>query len=142
MTSSASQALTLEEKLPASLAEMEFFYPRVRSLLRQELEEPELSVVESLLREMLNNAVCHGCRWDPSHHVRCAVEMGPDSARLEVENDGDGFDWREAMARSCDSRGSAGRGLSILRHYASEMSFSASGRRLTLVRKLARQRHG
>ena len=142
MTTTAKDLVALEERLPASLAEMEFFYPRVRTLLRQELEEPELSVVELLLREMLNNAVCHGCHWDPRHHVRCAVDLRPDSACLVVENDGEGFDWRRALARAANPSAAPGHGLSILRHYASEMRYDPSGHRLTLIRELSRRERG
>ena len=93
-------------------------------------------MAELLLREMLTNAVCHGCEQDHRRQVRCHARLTPGTLALAVEDDGQGFDWRAALARSPDATESSGRGLSILRLHATDLQFNEAGNRVDLVRIL------
>jgi serine/threonine-protein kinase RsbW len=98
--------------------------------------------VHLLLREVLNNAVRHGCGSDPARRVECRFACEPDAIVIEVGDDGPGFAWREAMGGTCPVAGDAcsGRGLCILKDYADEVRYSDGGNRVLLRRWIARRK--
>lgn len=49
---------------------------------------------ELLLREVLTNAVVHGCHTDPRKQVCCSLRVKGGRVLIAVEDTGDGFDWR------------------------------------------------
>jgi serine/threonine-protein kinase RsbW len=89
--------------------------------------------IRILLREALLNAVTHGCGEDPDGIVR--LEIVPDDRGLcmTVEDSGPGFIW-QSRGIEFDVMGDGGRGLPLMQIYASEMSFSEQGNRVTLRR--------
>lgn len=130
----------VSEQIPASLEAMESLCLRLRGFLEEGLHDAELFAAELLLRELLTNAVCHGCAGDHRRHVRCDVRLAAGALSLIVEDEGKGFDWRAALARSPDTTGTSGRGMAILRLYATELRFNEAGNRVELVRHLRPQR--
>jgi serine/threonine-protein kinase RsbW/non-specific serine/threonine protein kinase len=130
----------VSEHIPASLEALEALCLRLRTLFAESLDDAELFAVELLLRELLTNAVCHGCAGDPRCEVRCLVRLAPGTLSIAVEDDGKGFDWRAALARPPDPTGTSGRGMAILRFYATDLHFNEAGNRVELVRELRQQR--
>jgi anti-sigma regulatory factor (Ser/Thr protein kinase) len=88
-------------------------------------------------REAVTNAVRHGHRCDPGKRFRLRYLVRPAEVLVEVEDDGFGFDpecvadalvaWEEQQPR--------GRGLFLMRSYASWLSFNRAGNRVTLCRR-------
>lgn len=88
-------------------------------------------------REAVTNAVRHGHRCDPGKRFRLRYLVRPAEVLVEVEDDGFGFDpdrvpdalvaWEEQQPR--------GRGLFLMRSYASWLSFNRTGNRVTLCRR-------
>jgi serine/threonine-protein kinase RsbW len=87
--------------------------------------------VEIVAREALCNAVQHGNRGDGAKRVRLDVGIGRRWIRLQVADDGVGFDWRR-RSRAPDPTKTSGRGLALCSLYASRMAFNRSGTRITL----------
>jgi anti-sigma regulatory factor (Ser/Thr protein kinase) len=82
-----------------------------------------------VLAEALANAILQGNRGDRSKSVRVKAELWPDTIRLGVEDEGDGFDpggirdlpLPDALDAEC------GRGLTIIRHLALQVEFNPRG---------------
>jgi serine/threonine-protein kinase RsbW len=130
----------VSERIPASLEALEALCLRLRGFFAESLDDAERFAAELLVRELLTNSVCHGCAGDRRREVRCVVRLGPGTLAIAVEDDGKGFDWRAALARSADANETSGRGMAILRLYAADLRFNEAGNRVELVRELRQQR--
>lgn len=102
----------------------------------QQLSSHDIFAVELLLRETMTNAVAHGAKGDARRRVRCRVSIFPQQIlELEVQDPGEGFDWRSAAKNNQAPTGSSGRGLLILRHYADTILYNEKGNTVILRRK-------
>jgi anti-sigma regulatory factor (Ser/Thr protein kinase) len=139
-TASVTTTSEIRERIPATIEALEALCLRLREALQASVDEKELFAAELLLRELLTNAVCHGCGCDPGLEVRCTLRLSPGQLAATVEDDGKGFNWRAALDRRPDDRGVSGRGMAILRLYAATVTFNEAGNRVDLVRELGQQR--
>lgn len=80
-----------------------------------------------VMRELVNNSIIHGCKEDPSKKVQYALGMTEDEVEMSVEDEGEGFDWEEAMATVPDLSASHGRGMMILNTYCNGVAFNEKG---------------
>jgi serine/threonine-protein kinase RsbW len=97
----------------------------------------DLVAVILSLREAVSNAVRHGHRGDPDKHFRVKYLVTQDEVLVEVEDEGLGFKpeqtpdalagWEEQQPR--------GRGLFLMRSYATWLSFNPTGNRVTMCRR-------
>jgi serine/threonine-protein kinase RsbW len=89
------------------------------------------------LEEALANAVRHGNRCDPAKEARLRYEVRLDRVLAEVEDQGAGFDPSAVpdpmSAEALDRPG--GRGLLLMRCYATWVHFNNRGNRVTLCRE-------
>lgn len=82
-----------------------------------------------LLAEAISNSVLFGAGGDPARRVRVEARIGDESIRLEVTDDGPGFDpatvpdptFPDGLARPI------GRGLFLIRHLADSVEFNEQG---------------
>lgn len=93
------------------------------------------------LRESLNNAVINGsrggCRIDRNKNVACRLKRLPDRLMIEVEDEGEGFDWRAHLGKEPPPmEEESGRGLPILERYFETIWFNDKGNRLVLMKLL------
>jgi serine/threonine-protein kinase RsbW len=91
--------------------------------------------VELLLREALTNAVLHGCAGNPHRRILCSLRLKPRRLVIAIHDGGDGFDWHAAWHRWPDPSETHGRGVAILRQYASLVRFNRKGNSVTLVKR-------
>jgi serine/threonine-protein kinase RsbW len=126
----------MSRAMPATLGAAEEF---LADFLRESpvLDRANRFAVELLMREVLTNAVVHGCRTDPDKQIRCCLRIKSGRLLIAVEDDGEGFDWRAARAHPVDFADCAGRGTGLLRIYANRVRYNAVGNAVTLVRHLA-----
>lgn len=95
--------------------------------------------IQLVMREGLTNAVRHGNCLNPSKTVECSVRMGPDYLlRVEIEDQGEGFDWKKIRFRGIDSDETSehGRGLMIIEQYFAKYWYNDSGNRLVLEKPI------
>lgn len=93
-------------------------------------EQPEAHhtfATELLLREMLTNAVVHGCRKTSHGCIRCVLRLRETRLSFAIQDSGPGFDWRAAWHSQSRAADCSGRGLEILRKYASRFRFNKLG---------------
>jgi anti-sigma regulatory factor (Ser/Thr protein kinase) len=95
----------------------------------------EWFAAELLLREALENAVSHGC-CPGGGIITCVVRRRPGRLLIVVCDDGNGFDWRAASGREPSLTETHGRGLAILRQYASRVRFNDKGNQVAIWKRL------
>jgi anti-sigma regulatory factor (Ser/Thr protein kinase) len=122
---------TLPASLPAAEEFLNDFLRQVKTLLNR----VNCFDAELLVREALTNAVVHGCLTDPEKQVRCALRLNGGRLLFMVEDDGEGFNWRAAWARQAALSDCSGRGIAILRKYASHVRYNARGNAVTIVKR-------
>jgi len=91
--------------------------------------------IQLVMREGLTNAVRHGNCLNARKTVKCSVQMNQNQVlRMEIEDQGEGFDWKKEQLREVDTTGSAehGRGLLIMEQYFSRYWYNDIGNRLVL----------
>ena len=91
-----------------------------------------------VIREGLTNAVKHGNGLDPEKPVRCFMKIhSQGKIYMEIEDQGDGFDWQEFEEKSFyDVLSDHGRGLVIMRLYCPDHEYNKKGNQLILKKKM------
>jgi len=85
-----------------------------------------------IMREALTNAVLYGSRHEEDSRVRYSLSLGAGSLTMEVEDDGDGFDWKSRTAEVPDITSDSGRGIAIMTLYSSGFQYNEKGNRLAV----------
>lgn len=84
--------------------------------------------------EALVNAICHGNRQDPAKHVRFHCRLSPEKVRVEIIDEGAGFDPdrlpdpTDAQHLGCPG----GRGVLLMRAFMSHVAFLDRGNHVVL----------
>ena len=121
--------------LPATLKAIEQFTRRCRFCWYCLPARTDAFAAELLLREALTNAVIHGSSPDRPRQVRCVIRIRPGRLSITVGDEGVGFDWRSAWKHEALPGSSSGRGMEIIRKYATRVRFSRNGSSTTIVRR-------
>jgi serine/threonine-protein kinase RsbW len=89
------------------------------------------------LEEAVVNAVRHGNRCDPTKWVTVRYTVGPERVLVEVHDEGDGFDPDSVPDPTtlANRERPGGRGLLLMRSYATSMRYNAAGHCVTLCRR-------
>ena len=82
-----------------------------------------------LLAEALTNSILFGAAGNPSRSVRVAAELAEKTIRLQVTDDGPGFDPREVPDPTAPGAlgRPIGRGLFLIRNLADRVEFNEQG---------------
>jgi anti-sigma regulatory factor (Ser/Thr protein kinase) len=125
----------MQISLPATLEAVEGFFVKFRRCARAALSQRHCFTAELLAREALNNAVVHGCRADPNKQVHCSVRLKGGRLLIVVHDDGEGFDWRATWGNRSEASVPSGRGIELLRMYATRIRFNERGNAVTIVKR-------
>ena len=123
----------LDVRMPATLAGIDEADAALVGFLGEGRAAIDPFAVRILAREALLNAVVHGSREDPGRTVAFRVECRGDGLAIIVEDEGPGFDWASRDG-DFDIMGDGGRGLPLMKLYATRVSYSPRGNRLELFR--------
>jgi serine/threonine-protein kinase RsbW len=85
-----------------------------------------------IMREALTNAVLYGSRHEEDSRVRYSLILDAGTLTMEVEDDGDGFDWKSRTAEVPDITSESGRGMAIMSVYAAGFRYNEKGNRLAV----------
>ncbi|HPG71413.1 MAG TPA: ATP-binding protein [Syntrophales bacterium] len=88
-----------------------------------------------IMREALTNAVLYGSRHEEDSRIRYSLRLDPGGLTMEVEDDGDGFDWKSQTADIPDITSESGRGTAIMTLYSSGFQYNEKGNRLAVYWK-------
>ena len=105
---------------------------RIDLFLRERDAASHLFPLSLLAREALNNAMVHGNRLDPAKTVRFRLLAREGDFEMNVEDEGEGFDWEERLQSSSGVDDVSGRGHEIFRNYAKSVRYNPKGNALTL----------
>jgi len=125
---------TLQRCISPSLTEVDGLCAELRAGVLGRIPTSERFVVELLLREALTNAVLHGAKLCADGTVRCHIEHLPGGITMRISDSGAGFDWRRALYAAGVSLAESGRGIQILRQYASALRFNEKGNCVEVTR--------
>ena len=120
--------------LPATRQAVDDFCADLRANLLASLPANERFAVELLLREALINAVVHGTADQVDAEIGCELRPIEGGIEIRVSDGGAGFDWRNRAGMEPAAFAESGRGLLILRRYASNVQFSSSGNQVAMTR--------
>ena len=98
--------------------------------------ERDLFGMRLALEEALVNAIKHGNRQSDDKVVHVACELGGDTARVVIRDEGDGFDPEEVPDPTADENldRPCGRGIMLMRSFMTEIRYADRGRQVTLVK--------
>jgi anti-sigma regulatory factor (Ser/Thr protein kinase) len=128
--------IDIHHGFPAQLVEVDRICRGVRKTLSSTAWEKTAFVVELILREMLNNAVIHGCRRQAHLHINFHLTIREGILTIRVADPGPGFKWRTRGANPQASLAVSGRGLQLLQALCSKVTFNAKGNIITVHRPL------
>jgi len=95
--------------------------------------EKQLFTINLVIREGLTNAVRHGNTNDPGKIVRFELSIiKKEMIKMMIEDEGDGFDWREQRKKNLSDDQDHGRGIIIMETYFSRYSYNEKGNILYL----------
>lgn len=97
----------------------------------------DIFAVHLSMEESLVNAIRHGNQLDPKKRVSIECSMTSDLVRIEITDEGPGFDPDEIPDPTLPDRLDVpgGRGLLLMRTFMSRVEFHDRGRRILLERR-------
>jgi serine/threonine-protein kinase RsbW len=133
--------------IPSDPAEARRVQDDIEAALKAcQFEEKEIFSIKLALEEALVNAIKHGNQMDRSKKVHISYRVSADCFEIKITDEGKGFDPEdvpdpmapENLERPC------GRGLLLMRHYMTEVTYHAPGNRLSMskVRSVNPLRNG
>lgn len=121
-----------------SAAEMPGVIDVVVALMEAQRYPPkDLFGVRLVLEEAVVNGVKHGNGNDPLKQVHVRYRVTPDQVEVEVEDEGPGFDPAKVPDPRADENleKPSGRGLLLMRHYLTSVTYNARGNCVTLCKR-------
>ncbi len=95
--------------------------------------EKHLFPINLVIREGLTNAVRHGNAGDPGKNVKFELSIiNKEMIKMMIEDEGEGFDWREHKTGNFTEDQDHGRGIPIMETYFSRYSYNDKGNILYL----------
>jgi serine/threonine-protein kinase RsbW len=109
----------------------------LRELEARHWSRRDVFAVHLAMEEALVNAIKHGNRLDPDKHVRISCRMSPELIRVEISDEGAGFDPTSLPDPTDPDRLECpgGRGVLLMKAFMSRVEWGGSGNRVLLERK-------
>ncbi len=86
-----------------------------------------------IMREALTNAVLYGSRHEEHSRIRYSLRSEAGRLSMEVEDDGDGFDWKSRSRELPGIESESGRGMSIMNAFSSGFTYNDRGNCLSVI---------
>jgi serine/threonine-protein kinase RsbW len=119
-----------EEIIPSDTAAGQSVQERIVQLLEElSYDERDVFGVRLAIEEALVNAIKHGNRMDPTKTVRITCQVARDRVRIEIEDQGEGFQPEEVPDPTADENleRPCGRGIMLMRAFMSSIAYNESG---------------
>ncbi len=130
--------LLLEKEVPSDLVVAMEEVDKISNWVVKKLKQGDKFMGKFLtgFMEAMNNAVKHGNKEDPNKKVRVLVAICEEDNKvmLEVEDEGEGFDYETVLKRSgvIDREAESGRGIFLMQKMADDIEFFNGGRGVRL----------
>ena len=125
--------------IPSDPAEARCLQEQIERLLQdRRTNEQDIFSIKLALEEALINAIKHGNQMDRTKKVRISCRINVDRFDIHIADEGKGFDPDdvpdpmavENLERPC------GRGLMLMRHYMTEVTFNSRGNSVRMSKVL------
>lgn len=136
--SSTPWSWTCEETIPSRAeAAGQIVDALLEQLRRDEWEPHDVFGVHMAVEEALTNAITHGNRQDPAKTVQVRLASSPQRLRVEIIDQGQGFDPDRVPDPTCDLYLSEphGRGLMLIRWFMSRVEYRGAGNHLVMEKE-------
>lgn len=123
----------------STLENIDVICQKTSEFLRSKIKgiESELFTINLVIREGLSNAIRHGNENDPQKKVRFLLVINSDtSIQIEIEDQGNGFDWKKQQAQALPEDEDHGRGIIIMDTYFTHYSYNEKGNILYLEKEI------
>ncbi len=140
MTTHPCWTWQLEQCIPSrTKAAGEIIDALLAQLEAEQWESHEVFGVHLAVEEALVNAIKHGNKDDPAKTVRILVQTSPDQLRVEIIDEGAGFDPSQVPDPTEASRLNLphGRGLMLMQSYMTHVEYKGRGNELVMQKKRA-----
>ncbi len=106
----------------------------VKRLEELEFSSRDLFGMRLALEEALVNAIKHGNRMDRNKHVEIFCRIHDDSVRIEIEDEGPGFQLSDVPDPTADENleRPCGRGIMLMRSFMNLVEYNDRGNRVIL----------
>ncbi len=121
----------------SSMEEIEKVDQETRDFLKNNKLSSEIFSVSLVMREGLTNAVRHGHLYNPQKIISYSLKFQDNVLIMEIEDQGEGFDWKAAQNQEMELSADHGRGLPIMNQYFTEYRYNEKGNKLTLIKNLS-----
>ena len=97
----------------------------------------DIFAIHLAAEESIVNAIVHGNKLDPKKKVRVACLVSPELARIEVTDEGEGFDPTSVPDCRLEERLDApsGRGVMLMRTFMTRIEYSERGNRVLMEKQ-------
>ncbi len=114
----------------------------LEQLRRHQWDEHDLFCVHLATEEALVNAIKHGNHYDADKRVRIRCRVSPALVRIEVADEGPGFDLSQVPdpRDPCQLESPCGRGIMLMRSFMSRVQFNKLGNQVILEKERAGSR--
>jgi len=141
------QGVAADVSIPSDPAEARRIQDDIERLLQSHhVSERDVFSIKLALEEALVNAIKHGNQMDRSKKVHIIYSVSTEVFQIRIADEGKGFDPEdvpdpmapENLERPC------GRGLLLMRHYMTEVTYHPPGNRLSMnkIRGASASRNG
>lgn len=111
----------------------------VESFLKPSIPKSEMFALNLIMREGLTNAVRHGNNNDSSKNVDFRLRVVDKGCiHMEIEDQGKGFDWGTQKRSPLPMDEDHGRGIPIMRNYATWYGYNKQGNILYIRKEVFR----
>jgi len=130
-----AQIEIFEVKIPSSTAEGQAVQERIVEML-EALDYPARDVfgVRLALEEAIVNAIKHGNRMDLEKSVRIAWQVSSEKIRIEIEDEGPGFQPEEVPdpTEEANLEKPCGRGIMLMKAFLNVCAYNETGNQVVL----------
>jgi len=128
----SEQSCCLHIRMSSALEKIDAACELVMRFLEKLGMERHVFEVQLLTREALINAIIHGSGNDRGKTIDYGIRLDGNCLIMEVEDPGDGFNWPARLGKEPNMSSESGRGLFIMKEYATAIVYNAKGNRLIL----------
>ncbi len=102
----------------------------------------DIFAVEMAMEEALANAVHHGNQGDPLKKVHFSCQISEVLAKIQIEDEGEGFDPKSIMDPRAPENleRASGRGVFLIMNFMNRVEYSDCGRRVDMEKDSSKAR--
>ena len=119
-----------ERHIPSEIGEGQHILSEVLDQLqRHNWVEQDIFCVNLAMEEALVNAIKHGNQQDAEKKVRVVCNLSPDRVRIEISDEGEGFNPEDIPDPTDDEHldMASGRGILLMRSFMSKVEYNDTG---------------